>query len=241
MVWFLTPAVTILGLAGFVLAAYRLDKAQTLLLGAILAFGVLYVALPNVAPDLPWATRRFVPVVFPGFCLLAGDAVAEVGRTLAKAYGVRLGTSCATALAVLAFAWSMHVAWPIYGVQELRGAIEGLQRLEEAIPESRVVYVELPGDDYAATLDYLYGRPVLAYDRAQFRREIPYLREAGLLEDAVYVTAEKRATPYFPGYRMREVGREEVSFLRLEDRFKSIPSNTYEEREGFRIYALEQG
>jgi hypothetical protein len=125
-------------------------------------------------------------------------------------------------------------------MRELAGAVEGIERLEESVPDSRVVYVELPGDDYAATLDYLYGRPVLAYERDQFRREVPDLREAGLLEDAVYVTVEEKHKPVFQGLRLREVEREEVSFLRLEDGFKDIPRDTYEERQGFRIYELEQ-
>jgi hypothetical protein len=103
-----------------------------------------------------------------------------------------------------------------------------------------VVYVEVPGDDYAATLDYLHGRPVLAYERDQFRQEIPNLREAGLLEDAVYVTVEEEHKPIFQGLRLREVGREEVSFLRLEDGFKDVPHDVLEERQRFRIYELEQ-
>ena len=239
-VWFLTPAVAVLGMLGFVLAAYRLNGARVLLLGAVLAFGSLYVALPNVAPDLPWATRRFVPVVFPGLCLLAGYAIVEAGRTLGYVRGVRVGAFCSGALAVIALAWSVYVAWPIYGVRELAGAVESVERLEEAIPDSEVVFVEMPGDDYAATLDYLYGRPVLAYDREQFRREISDLREAGLLEDAVYVTVGGRLKPTLPGLALREVGREEVSFLRLEDGFKSVPYGTYEERQEFRVYEVEQ-
>jgi hypothetical protein len=103
-----------------------------------------------------------------------------------------------------------------------------------------VVYVEVPGDDYAATLDYLHGRPVLAYERDQFRQEIPNLREAGLLEDAVYVTVEEEPKPIFEGLRLREASREEVSFLRLEDGFKDVPREVHEERQRFRIYELEQ-
>jgi hypothetical protein len=118
--------------------------------------------------------------------------------------------------------------------------VESLGRLERAIPDARVVYVELPGDDYAATLDYLYGRPVLAYDKEQFRREIQNLGEIGLLENAFYVTFEERQKPVFQGLRLREVGREDVSFSRLEDGFKAVPRDTYEERQGFRVYELEQ-
>ena len=240
MVWFLTPVVAVLGMAGLVVAAYRLDAARSLFLGAVLAFGVLYVALPNVAPDLPWATRRFVPMVFPGLCLLAGCASIEAGRMLGRVWDERAGASCAAALAISALVWSVYVAWPIYGVRELAGAVEGIERLEETVPDSRVVYVELPGDDYAATLDYLYGRPVLAYERDQFRQEIPDLREAGLLEDAVYVTVEEKQKPIFQGLRLQEADREEVSFLRLEDGFKDVPRATHEERQRFRIYELEQ-
>jgi len=240
MVWFLTPAVAVLGMVGFVWAAHRLDAARALFLGAVLAFGFLYVALPNVAPDLPWATRRFVPVVFPGLCLLVGYAIVEAGRTLGRVWSERVGASCAAALAISALVWSVYVAWPVYGVRELAGAVEGIERLEEAVTDSRVVYVELPGDDYAATLDYLYDRPVLAYERDQFRREMPDLREAGLLEDAVYVTVEEKHKPVFQGLRLREVDREEVSFPRLEDGFKDVPRDTYEERQGFRVYELEQ-
>lgn len=240
MVWFITPVVAALGMAGLVLAAYRLNAARALFLGAVVAFGSLYVALPNVAPDLPWSTRRFVPVVFPGLSLLAGYAVVEAGRVLARIWGVRVGAFAATALAVVALSWSVSVAWQTYGVRELAGAVEGLDRLNRAIPEARVVYVELPGDDYAATLDYLYGRPVLAYDREQFREELPDLREAGLLESAVYVTVEERQKPVLNDVRLREVGREEVSFSRLEDGFKDVPREAYEERQGFRVYEVER-
>jgi hypothetical protein len=153
---------------------------------------------------------------------------------------MRAGASLSAALALTVLVWSVYVAWPAYGVRELAGAVEGLGRLEKTIPDARVVYVELPGDDYAATLDYLYGRPVLAYDRKEFRQEMQNLREAGLLEDAFYVTFEERPKPVFQGLRLREVGREEVTFSRLEDGFKSVPRDTYEERRGFRVYELEQ-
>ncbi len=159
---------------------------------------------------------------------------------MGRIWSTRVGAFCAAALAVFSFVWSVNVAWPVYGVRELAGAVEGFERVEEAIPDSRVVYVELPRDDYAATLEYLYGRPVLAYDREQFRREIPDLREPGLLEDAAYVTVGGRSKPTFPSLRLREVGREEISFLRLEDGFKDVPYDTYEERQEFRIYELEQ-
>ncbi len=136
-----------MGMAGFLIASYRIDRARALFLGAVLAFGVLYAALPNVAPDLPWATRRFVPVVFPGVSLLAGYAVVEAGQTLRSAWGGRAGVPLAAALAAVALGWSVYVAWPVYGVRELAGAVKGIDGLEEALPPSRVIFVETPADD----------------------------------------------------------------------------------------------
>ncbi|MDP9474212.1 MAG: hypothetical protein M3R38_00650 [Actinomycetota bacterium] len=239
MVWFITPAVALLGMAGFLITSYRLDRARALFLGAVLAFGVLYVALPNVAPDLPWATRRFVPVVFPGVSLLAGYAVAEAGRAIGRAWDARAGAALATALATVALGWTVYVAWPVYGARELAGAMEGIDGLEEALPPSRVIYFETPADDYAATLDYLYGRPVLVYYRDQLQKEMSNLREAGLLEDAAFVTVEEWPKPVFPGLKLRKVGEERVSFLRLEDGFKEVPRGVYVEQQGFKIFELE--
>ncbi|CAA9464082.1 MAG: Uncharacterized MFS-type transporter [uncultured Rubrobacteraceae bacterium] len=241
MVWFLTPAVALLGMAGFLLASYRLDRARALFLGAVLAFGVLYVAAPNVAPDLPWATRRFVPAVFPGVSLLAGYAAVEAGRALGRAWDARAGAALAAVLAAVALGWSAYVAWPVYGVRELAGAAEGIESLEDAVPPSRVIYVETPAEDYAATLDYLYGRPVLVYHRDQLQKELPKLREAGLLEDAAFVTVEEWPKPVFPGLKLRKVGEEKVSFLRLEDGFKEVPREAYVEQQGFKIFELEAG
>jgi hypothetical protein len=242
MVWFLTPAVAALGLAGFLLAARRLTPGRFIFLGAAASFAVLYVALPNVAPDLPWATRRFVPAVFPGLCLLAGYAVAEAGRFAAR-WRPLAGVACAAALAALALGWTVHTAWPVYGVQELRGGVEGFERVNAAIPEARVVFVELPGrpDDYGAPLEYLHGRPVLAYDSKRFREELDALRAAGLLEDAIYVTVDGLPAPSIHGLEMIELAREEVTLPRLRPEYERVPSGTYELQVVFRVYRLEDG
>ena len=109
------------------------------------------------------------------------------------------------------------------------------------MPPSRVIYVETPAEDYAATLDYLYGRPVLVYHRDQLQKELPKLRDAGLLEDAAFVTVEEWPKPVIPGLKLRKVGEEKVSFLRLEDGFKAVPREAYVEQQGFKIFELEAG
>lgn len=238
MVWFITPVVAVLGIVGFLLASYRGGRGKLLLLGAMVGFGVAYVALPNVAPDLPWATRRFVPIVFPGFALLAGYAISEAGRTLCLV-SVRAAVSVAAVASVLALGFTVNTAMPIYGVQELKGATEAFGELNCEIPKAKVVYVEAPGDDYASTLDYLYGRPTLPYDRERFEKEASKLRQAGLLDDSVYVTVDDKETPPVAGVKMREIGEEKIKLPRLSPRFKEVPSEKTWLQAHFRIYRVE--
>ena len=122
------------------------------------------------------------------------------------------GGSCVRGRSGRLFAWVDGLGGvPIYDARELAGAMEGLKRLEESIPASEVIYLDLPGDDYAATLDHLYGRPAFAYDRKQFREEVPYLREAGLLGRRVRhgrrgrracVSGPATAGPWSRGYKL---------------------------------------
>jgi hypothetical protein len=117
---------------------------------------------------------------------------------------------------------------------------DGMARVERAVPPASVVFVEASGDDYASTLDYLYGRRVLPYDRGDFRREAGELRRAGLLEDAVWVSADGRGAPEAPGVRAEEIGREAVRTERLSATFKEMPTRWHEERVVFRIFRLEE-
>mgnify|MGYP001288064806 CR=1 FL=1 len=244
MVWFTTPAVAALALAGLLLAARRPERGLVVFAGALLAFGVLYVASPNVAPDLPWATRRFVPAVFPGLCLLAGYAAVEAGRLAARRAGRRAGAAAGGLLAALALGWTAHATAPILTFQELDGAVGALARVEREIPRSRVVYMEMPsGHDWtASTFEYLYGRPVLPYDRVRFILESDELEEAGLLRGAVYVTTDGGPAPLVSGLRFREVGRERVSLPRLApvEGHESRMRNRVEFlRKDYRIFRIE--
>ncbi|HKH77497.1 MAG TPA: glycosyltransferase family 39 protein [Rubrobacteraceae bacterium] len=245
MVWFTTPLVALLGLAGFLLAAYRLDARKVLLLGAVLSFGVLYVALPNVAPDLPWATRRFVPVVFPGLCLLAGYAAVEAGRFVGRVLSVRSGIAFGCALAALAFGWTVYAMFPILGTREYGGAVAAFDRIEDEMPDAEVVFVETPdGSDLtASTFEYAYGHPVLPYDRVRFIREVDDLEEVGLLADAVYVTTDGKPAPLVSGVDFRQVGSAELELPRLvrtEGHEPRLSTEVETLRKSYRVFRIEE-
>lgn len=245
MVWFTTPVVAALGLVGFLVAAKRLDSSKALVIGAFLASGVLYTAIPNVAPDLPWATRRFVPVVFPLLALFAGYAVVEIGKLAGGFWNRRAGLAFAGALAVLAVGWTAYVAAPAVKVQELEGSIAAFDRVDAAVPESEVVYVEKPDghDGSVSTLEYVYGHPALPYSKERFSDEVDELEEAGLLEDAAYITTDGGPAPLISGVKFREVASEPVSLPRLdgkEGHEKGVPEGVEHLEMNFRIYKIDE-
>ena len=245
MVWFMTPVVAALGLAGFLLAARRLDAPRALLIGAFLAFGVLYVAVPNVAPDLPWATRRFVPAVFPSLCLFAGYAIIEASSYLGRVWKQRIGIAVAGILAVAALGWTVQAMLPIVGVREYEGAVAAFGWIEGEIPDASVVFVESPdGFDFtASTFEYLYGRSVLPYDHDRFVSEVDELREAGLLRDAVYVTTDGGPAPLLSDVDFRQVGSADLDLPRLastEGDEAELSSEPDPMRLEYRIFTVEE-
>jgi len=242
LVWFTTPVVAMLGLVGFVLAARRLDAARTLLFGAFLAFGALYAAIPNVAPDLPWATRRFVPAAFPVLCLLAGHAAVELGSRLGRAWSPRAGFALSGGLAAAALAWTVYTTMPILTFQELDGAVRGFERVERTVPEAEVVFMEMPEgfDVTASTFEYLYGQPVLPYDHDHFVREVDELEDAGLLADAVYVTTDGGPAPLLADWDFSEVARERVSLPRLAAVEKELPTEKESLDLDYRVFRVER-
>lgn len=242
LVWFTTPAVAALGLVGFLLAARRLDAPRTFVLCAFLGFGVLYTVVPNVSPDLPWATRRFVPAFLPVLYLLAGYAAVEAGRFVARTRDARAGVALTGVLATVALGWTLNTAAPTIRFQELEGAVAAFERIERRMPESGVVFMEMPDgfDITASTFEYLYGRAVLPYDRVRFIREVEELGEAGLLEDALYVTTDGSPAPLLAGWNFRQVAEEELRLPRLAPVEKEPPTAKEELTLGYRVYRVEK-
>ncbi|HET7480404.1 MAG TPA: glycosyltransferase family 39 protein [Rubrobacteraceae bacterium] len=241
LTWFTTPAVALLGLIGFVLAASRPSAGRIIVLGAFLSFGVLYTVVPNVSPDLPWATRRFVPVVFPVLCLLAGHAVAELGRFLGHAGYRRVGFVAAGALTGLALGWTVYTALPVIRFQELQGAVRAFDHIERKVPESDVVFMEMPDgyDITASTFEYAYGHPLLPYDHDRFRDEVDELAKAGLLKNAVYITVDGGPAPLVSDVDFREVADAHLTLPRLAAVEKELPTKTETLRLDYRIFRVE--
>jgi hypothetical protein len=239
MVWFVTPPVAALALVGLLLAAYKIDAGRAILLLAVLSFGFLYTIIPNVAPDLPWATRRFVPAVLPGVALLAGHGVVEIGRFLGR-ISPNAGAGFTAVLAIVALGYTANLALYLPETREYAGAIEAFERVEEEMPETEVVFMEMPeGFDFtASTFEYVYGRSVLPYDRDLFREDRDALRAAGLLDDALYVTTDGGPPPLISNLNFESVVVEKLELPRLVPVETFFPTKTEKFEMTYRVYRL---
>lgn len=242
LVWFVTPPVAALGLVGFVLAARKMDAGRAMIFGAFLAFGALYAVIPNVAPDLPWATRRFVPAAFPILALFAAHATVEIGEGFSRLLNGRAGAGVSVAVAALALSWTAYTTLPILTFQELDGAVAAFDGIEEKIPPAEVVYMEMPDgyDITASTFEYLYDRPVLPFDRDRFVQEVDELDENDLLDDAVYVTTDGGPAPLLADWDFREVAVARLDLPRLAAVEKELPTVKESLRLDYRVFQVEK-
>lgn len=73
--WYLGPATVLLGAVGVIVLTLRLFKGKDIeimpFFFGFLSTTLLYALHPSITGDQPWATRRFLPMVYPGVIFLA--------------------------------------------------------------------------------------------------------------------------------------------------------------------------
>jgi hypothetical protein len=114
--WYIGPITLTLAIFGLGYLTYRVLRGRDLqLLPFVLLTGVVsavYVYDPLIVPVQYWASRRFVPVTFPAFCLLAFFLLSRIGghdlQTVAAAPARWIARPVATVMALIL------VATPIY-------------------------------------------------------------------------------------------------------------------------------
>ncbi len=141
LVWYtgaLVVAGAVLGIALLVrrFIAGRLRDDLALLVAMIVPITVLYLYQPSIAPDQPWAIRRFVPVTIPGLLLLAAWwAVWLVQRSSLRSAAVRrvARRTAFVALGAVAVLPPLTVTWPLRTATWEAGGADGIQRVCDAI------------------------------------------------------------------------------------------------------------
>jgi hypothetical protein len=120
---------------GFGLLALRArggNRAAVAICLVVVPVAVLYVVRPSIAPDQPWAMRRFLPVVIPGAAIAIAVVIATLWgfRQRLRAGPVRLAaTTCIAALVVVFIAPSGTAARPFFDARMQHGALQAIHTI----------------------------------------------------------------------------------------------------------------
>ncbi|MDP9332285.1 MAG: hypothetical protein M3Q30_03075 [Actinomycetota bacterium] len=144
--WFGISAV-VLGVLGFLSLsrrALRGSVAATVVVVVAVPLAILYLWRPSVAPDQPWAMRRYLPVVIPG--LVIAVVIALHGLTgFARRFRERRRRMPAylaiVALALAVFTQSAVAAVPLVGARAQHGALTAVKKVCNELPSDAAVLV----------------------------------------------------------------------------------------------------
>jgi hypothetical protein len=144
--WFGASAVVLAvgGLLVLFRRALRRDAAATVLVLVVVPIAVLYLWRPSVAPDQPWAMRRFLPVVIPGVAIAAVVALHRLWFAARRLRNLAPRTFAYVAIIALAFATlapSGVATAQLLQARAQHGAATEVRRLCDALPRNASVLV----------------------------------------------------------------------------------------------------
>ena len=127
--WYYGIGVVALGIVGVGLVVRRglldLNSRWAPLCALWLVTVPLYLIDSRITPDQPWASSRFIPVVFPTFLICAAVAAAAAKAWTSRRHPSvdrRLRPTILAAVAILIFAVPSFVAtWPVRDLADQRG------------------------------------------------------------------------------------------------------------------------
>ena len=159
--------------------------ALVLLVAAAPSVALYVLWAPQIFPDLPWAMRRFLPIVIPMVVVMAAlagewlvDVIAARWRTLAP-------VAAAAAVALL-LAVPVRTSRPILDLRRFEGLTAGIATMCERLPDDTVVALAADRGEIDVTLPAAIAAfcdvPVVMYSRHEARGDPvdldPYRRAA---------------------------------------------------------------
>jgi hypothetical protein len=193
--WYIGVPAVVLGTLGAALLARRclLGQSPTWVLPLMIFAWAIVTTLydPAITPDNPWASRRLVPTVLPGFILLAvwaGDWLLDRVRRMDVPRGLCVSLAvCGVVILLLpatitTFGLRARQGGPVgYRIAAVGlafkttygGEIQAVNAMCAAIPSNAsVVFIDSGGGGEASRLDEVVrgmcGVPVAEIDRARF-------------------------------------------------------------------------
>jgi 4-amino-4-deoxy-L-arabinose transferase-like glycosyltransferase len=133
-------------------------------------FAVFFFRKIHIVPEHFWLSRRFLPMILPGLCLLAAGLLVGASASGEKH---RVGRLLAGTLGVALIAWQFWTASaPVAAHVEYRGAIHAVEQLAARVTDRDLVLFEGRNSNsdvhvLAVPLAYAFGKQVLLVEEAR--------------------------------------------------------------------------
>jgi 4-amino-4-deoxy-L-arabinose transferase-like glycosyltransferase len=145
VLWYI-PVLGLLGIVGFAWAWGRYIKGQFhKLLPFLLVLSadcLIYFIQPSISPDQPWATRRFLPVVFPGLAILGFLLIEKMfeGKDFKLPWRGVDQRLLATSLATLAVVTPIIVSYPFAVAHTYAHQLTQVEAVCSSLPGDAAIY-----------------------------------------------------------------------------------------------------
>jgi len=143
LLWYIGPLLTLAGVAGFAYGWTHLLRGKAgQLLPLFLALGAdcaLYLLNPNISADQVWASRRFLPIIFPAFIILGVLVLQHASRYIGARFGRLQLTGQAVVLAAfVAVAGPSLASLPFWTLRPF-AELSQTETLCQQLPKNAVV------------------------------------------------------------------------------------------------------
>jgi hypothetical protein len=213
------------GCAGIVVLIWR-AKDRGVLVWVLVSLVSLVVLTTCLFHDhfMMWASRRFVPVVLPLFCVAIAAAAAELHKRV-WAWHPRLAPAVSAVLLVMVLVGIAPRSMAMAETREWPGLVRWYDEVVQMIPSDAIVLCDQPG--FAAPLRFLYGIHAHEIYGGQTAAAIlsNYRDELRELGQPVRVLTMRRQ-PAMDGVELREIGQSALRSHILEHPKYHVPMHT---------------
>jgi hypothetical protein len=143
LLWYIGPVLTVAGIAGFAYGWTHLLRGKAAqLLPLFLALGAdcaLYLLNPNISADQVWASRRFLPVIFPAFIILGVLVLQHASQYIGVRFSrLRLTRRTVVLAALVAVAGPSLASLPFWTLRPF-AELSQTEALCKQLPKNAVV------------------------------------------------------------------------------------------------------
>ncbi|HEU5088461.1 MAG TPA: hypothetical protein VFT99_13490, partial [Roseiflexaceae bacterium] len=239
--WYLSPLGLALGALGLALLWRRMNGGSWLFLVVALVSTLLFVRLTYGTSDQHYIyiMRRYVPVVYPAFCIGIAYALVWLARLASQGAFKRLASGAAIALAITLVGFNIATNLKIYTHTEYGGALASIAAIAERFEPDDVLLLrggaptygaarDIP-DNLATPLTYAFGLNALTIKSEQpgkYARPladyVAHWRDEGR---EVYLLLGPSGAVALPGFDLEPAGAAQLRLQEFEQPSTQKPTN----------------